>query len=119
MRCPGCQTENLEGARFCQKCGLRLTDAQEAEPQSLDSRRELLAKQIEMAVQRGGRVESQTDTMAVIVKGKPVNHILHLILSIITLGFWLIIWIILVITGGEKRETITIDDYARVSIQRV
>ena len=32
------------------------------------------------------RVESQTDYNAILVKGKPVNHVLHLILSIVTFG---------------------------------
>jgi enoyl-CoA hydratase/carnithine racemase len=27
MRCPGCQQENPEGARFCNSCGTRLTAA--------------------------------------------------------------------------------------------
>jgi len=32
-----------------------------------------------------------------------INHILHLILSIVTFGFWLIVWIVLGITNSAKR----------------
>jgi hypothetical protein len=35
-------------------------------------------------------VESQQDFQAVIVKGKPINHALHIIVSLLTLGLWLV-----------------------------
>jgi len=34
-----------------------------------------------------------------------VNHILHLILSIITVGFWLIVWILVVIGSNSERSS--------------
>jgi hypothetical protein len=39
---------------------------------------------------QGYRVESQQDYQAVIVRGKPINHPLHIIVSILTAGIWLI-----------------------------
>jgi len=36
MKCPGCQYENADGARFCGECGNRLSDA--APPAGRDSR---------------------------------------------------------------------------------
>jgi hypothetical protein len=42
------------------------------------------------------------------VKGHRPNHILHLILSIITLGIWLIVWVLVGLFGGETRRTITV-----------
>jgi hypothetical protein len=60
------------------------------------------------AVRRGWRVETQTEGQVVIVSGNRPNHILHLILTILTLGLWLIPWIIITIAGGEKRQTLTI-----------
>ena len=33
-----------------------------------------------------------------------VNHILHLILSLLTAGFWAIIWIILYISSNSKKK---------------
>ena len=59
-------------------------------------------------VKWGWRVESRTDQQAVIVKGHRPNHILHLILTIVTLGAWAIVWIAVVVFGGEKRKTITV-----------
>ena len=65
-------------------------------------------------VKWGWRVESRTANQAVIVKGHRPNHILHLILTIITLGFWAIVWIAVAVFGGEKRKTITEDAAPRV-----
>ena len=53
------------------------------------------------------------------VKGKPVNHILHLILSLVTVGFWLIIWVALVIFGGEKREIVEVDAWGTPTVAKL
>lgn len=58
-------------------------------------------------VQWGWRVESRTESQAVVVKGRRPNHLLHLVLSLITLGFWIPVWICVAIFAGEKRKTLT------------
>ncbi len=88
------------------------------EQKSPEERKAILAQQVQMAVGRGLRVDTQSETMVVVVSGKPVNHILHLILTLVTLGFWGIVWIILVVAGGEKRQMITVDDYGNVLTQK-
>lgn len=60
------------------------------------------------------RVEHRSDFHAVIVQGKPVNHILHLLLTVFTLGLWAIVWIILALNGGERRTTIEVDEAGRL-----
>jgi hypothetical protein len=85
---------------------------------SLEDRKRILAQQIQQAIARGGRVQSQSDTMAVIVHGHPVNHLLHFILGIFTFGLWWIVWIILAVSGGEKREMITVDEMGAVNVRR-
>lgn len=60
------------------------------------------------------RIESQTDDQAVIVRGRPVNHMLHLILTLIT-GVWAIVWLVVVLLGGEKREAISVDEFGTIS----
>ena len=67
----------------------------------------------------GARIESQSDYQAVVVRGKKVNHVLHLILTLVTLGLWGIVWIILAIAGGEKRQMVTVDDYGNALVQNV
>ena len=48
-------------------------------------------------------------TRSTISKPKRTNHILHLLLSIVTAGLWLPIWIIVAIVNAfrNKEETIT------------
>lgn len=65
-----------------------------------------LGQVIDDHLAEGWRIESQTATMAVLVKGKRPNHILHLILSIVTLGLWLIIWANVVAWAGERQAVI-------------
>ena len=53
-------------------------------------RREALQKQIEELTRRENYwVESRSDFEAVLVKGRRVNHLLHGILSVLTVGVWL------------------------------
>ena len=94
------------------------TEQPTTQQKTAEERKAILAQQVQMAVGRGMRVDTQSDTMAVVVSGKPVNHILHLILTIVTVGFWGIVWLILVIAGGEKREMITVDEYGNVLKQK-
>ena len=58
----------------------------------------------------GAELVSQTSTSAVLTKGKKVNHILHLILSVITAGIWLIVWAILVATNKPQRIVLFVTD---------
>jgi hypothetical protein len=74
----------------------------------------LLQDAIVRQSRKGWRVASQSPTQATLVKGKPTNHILHLILSIITLGLWIPVWILVVVLGGEKHEVITVQPDGQV-----
>jgi hypothetical protein len=84
-----------------------------------DERKAMLAQQLQQAATRGLRVESQTDFQAVLVEGKPVNHVLHAILTIATCLVWGIVWAILVATGGEKRHQLVVDEFGNVQWQNL
>jgi uncharacterized membrane protein YhaH (DUF805 family) len=64
-----------------------------------DERKVILAQQLQTAAARGLRIESQSEFQAVLVEGKPVNHVLHAILTIFTCLLWGIVWAII----GECR----------------
>lgn len=64
---------------------------------------------------QGWRVVSQSATNAQLVKGKPTNHVLHLILTIVTLGLWAVVWILTAIFAGEKTRFVTVDEQGRVT----
>jgi hypothetical protein len=59
---------------------------------------------------RGYRVETADGTRAIISIGEPVNHILHLLLSVFTCGLWLLIMMF----GGVKRRRVHVDEYGNL-----
>lgn len=63
---------------------------------------------------QGGRLETRTATTGVVIMGKPVNHILHLLLSVLTCGFWLWVWLLIAAVGGEQRRILTVDEFGQV-----
>lgn len=76
---------------------------------------QVIAQQV--ARNRGVRIEPMGPTQAVLVSGKRTNHILHLLLSVFTVGFWLPIWLIIALSNsGERRQVITVDAWGRVAI---
>lgn len=46
--------------------------------------------------------------MCVMQKKGNINHALHIVLSLITGGLWLIVYLILLMSGSSKPKTITI-----------
>lgn len=48
------------------------------------------------------------------VTGKPINHTLHLLVTVLLCGLWLPVWIIMAASGGEKRTTVSVDDAGHV-----
>lgn len=87
---------------------------QQAVAQTAIEPRGRLAAEVAAYVRGGWRVEAQADNYAVVATGNRPNHILHLILTLITFGLWAIVWIIVSLAGGEKRKTIQVDGYGNV-----
>jgi hypothetical protein len=143
IACPECSREISDRALSCPHCGVPLGDAGPAQsfgdlwaaaappPPSpveagqalgVERRREILAQAIADRLASPGtwRVEQQTDTYAILVRGKPVNHVLHLLLTLLTLGVWLFfVWIPLMAFGGEMRYHLTVDDHGNEGFERL
>ncbi len=79
-----------------------------------EDRQSQLALRISREVADGWRVESQAPLSATLVKGKSVNHVLHIILSIVSFGFWLFFYIPYWLLRREKRKVITVDPYGNI-----
>jgi hypothetical protein len=62
-----------------------------------------------------GRVETRGQTSAVVVFGKPVNHVLHLLLTIFTCTLWGPVWLLVAAFSGERRTTVSVDQYGVAS----
>lgn len=94
---------------------MEITDTiAESAPPSLEQRRSILASAVAQQVRKGWRVESQTDYQATLAKGHRPNHLLHLILTLLTLGIWGIVWIIVTLTNREKRKSIAVDEFGNI-----
>ena len=83
-----------------------------------EERRALLSNEVTRLLRQGRRVESQSDYQAVLLRGKQVNHILHLLLSVFTAGIWLIVWLSL-LGKGIKRELVQVDEWGKVTVSRL
>jgi hypothetical protein len=92
--------------------------AQAVVARTIDERKAILAQNIANFVGQGYRIESQSDTMAVLVVGRRVNHLLHFFIGIFTLGIWWIVWLIMAIAGGERRRMMTVDEFGNVLVQK-
>ncbi|ATN88709.1 hypothetical protein SEA_DEMSCULPINBOYZ_114 [Mycobacterium phage Demsculpinboyz] len=62
-----------------------------------------------------GRIESVTPYTAVVVTGQRVNHVLHLLVSVLLCGLWLPVWLVIALTGGEKRFVLAVDQCGNVT----
>jgi hypothetical protein len=68
-----------------------------------DERREVLNRELQKYGAMGWRTESRSEYQATIARGKQISHVLHLLLTIITFGTWLLVWALIGILGGVKR----------------
>jgi hypothetical protein len=85
-----------------------------------DERRERLATETSRLLALGNRrIESYSDLSAVLVIGRPVNHLLHLLATVLTVGIWGFVWVILILTGGENRELVRVDESGNISIEQM
>ena len=64
-------------------------------------------------------MESQTDFYAVLVKWDRPNRTAHLVATFFTFGFWGLVWLAVELVGGERRESVPIDEFGNVQVQRL
>jgi hypothetical protein len=65
--------------------------------------------QVALLLQQGFHVEVQTKEFTQLVKGNPVNHVMHILLTLLTAGGWLPIYLICCLARGERRKMIARD----------
>jgi len=74
---------------------------------------------VEEWVAAGYRVESTpVPGTVVMVKGKNPNHVLHLLLSVITAGLWLAVWFVVAVTVKPNRVVIHVDETGHLLEER-
>lgn len=82
---------------------------------SEQQRAEILDQKLVAMAGNGGRVATRTGSQAVVITGKPVNHVLHVLLSLFCCGWWVPVWLFVTALGGEKRTTVSVAADGRVS----
>lgn len=73
---------------------------------------------VQAEINSGKRVAYQTEDSVTLESGKRVNNVLHLVVSLF-IGFWALVWFIFTMTGGIKREQITVDEDGNVNRQTI
>ena len=58
-------------------------------------------------------------TKFIMVRGCHLNHVLHLILTIYTVGFWPFVWLFLILFTGERRLIVSVDEFGNLRNMRV
>ncbi|WP_374777826.1 hypothetical protein OG756_38500 [Streptomyces sp. NBC_01310] len=82
-----------------------------------DARRtEILDWAVSQYVSTGWRVESRSPSQAVLVRGQPVNHVLHAILTLFTCLLWGIVWIALAAKSRVERVALTVGHNGQVQV---
>jgi hypothetical protein len=77
---------------------------------------EAMQNAITACAMNGWRLVATHGNMATMVSGRPTNHVLHVLVSIFTLGLWLPIWFLIAVTAdGEKQLVITADAEGNIS----
>ncbi|GGY85035.1 hypothetical protein [Streptomyces nitrosporeus] len=62
----------------------------------------------------GWRVESRSGSQAVLVRGQPVNHVLHALLALLSCGLWAVAWAGLSVVNKVERIALTVDAQGQV-----
>ncbi len=82
------------------------------DPSSIEYRRAYLEHLIAHYTTPRTRVVSKTETSAILVEeAEKPNHILHLLMCLVTVGLWIFVWLLMVGTSkAASTRTINIDD---------
>lgn len=90
--------------------GVRVTD---------EERRRRLTLEIRGLVLAGSRIETRNEFDAVLARGSEVNHVLHSIVTLATVGLWAPVWLYVALSRGVRRTFVTVDGSGYVERQEM
>jgi hypothetical protein len=77
---------------------------------------EALQNAIASCAMNGWRLTATYGNVATMTSGQPTNHILHLLITVFTLGVWLPFWLLIAISSdGVRQLVITADVEGNIS----
>jgi hypothetical protein len=53
------------------------------------------------------------------VTGQPVNNTLHFLIGVFTCGLWWLLWLVIGLLGGTKRQLIHVDEWGYIRVQNL
>lgn len=59
----------------------------------------------------GWRVKKQRNDIVTLARPRRTNHILHLLLSVVTFGLWLPVWLLCVLAPTVGTHELQVDDF--------
>lgn len=83
------------------------------EPATVEHRRAILDEALYDMIVAGDRVLARRPDQAVLITGRPVNHLLHFVVSFLC-WLWVPVWLVLWLFGGERTMTVEVDEYGEV-----
>jgi heat shock protein HtpX len=81
-------------------------------------RHQLVVNFVEQALMRGEYIESEGDYAFLLARGRPINHLMHLVMTLFSFGLWLPIWIPTAIFGRERWRLVEIDEYGFIRVRK-
>ncbi len=78
----------------------------------------ILDAEVARYVSSGWAVESQSETMAVMVAGGQPNHVLHLLVTLITCGLWALVWFLIAATSRKHRVSLVVNPDGTVAMTK-
>ena len=83
-----------------------------------EHRQKLLQEAVDSEMLKGNaQIIHKTDYAAVLETGKKVNHILHLLLALVTFGIWLPVWLFIAAFGNTRKKTLKVDSQGNVNTE--
>jgi len=110
IECPECEREVSSAAVSCPKCGYPIADAVREAPGKGRFGQAARATGVDLSEFRDPTKPPQVSDAQVAVllsQKKRTNHILHLLLSVVTGGVWLIVWFF--VADSNRRHNRQID----------
>lgn len=52
--------------------------------------------------------KDESAVTAILKKKETINNTLHIVLSLVTCGFWLTVWLIMALVNANKEKTVTL-----------
>jgi hypothetical protein len=94
---------------------LRRPTALDAQPGTDPERRaRILTKAVTEELMRGATLHQQDAHFAVLGIKRPVSHGLHFVATVLTLGLWSTVWLVMAIARREDRVRLDVDRWGHV-----